>query len=161
MKTQTSYLQSHQAILTKTARLNNDEKVSSVAPQSAAEWENELAIFSELNTINKPINKGEYQIENYPDTKSNLIVKSFSTTEELPVKFLKLYYRGTLDRLYKIEAQYNETNSLFSSGRFLTMEFEEISGKSALSSYAIKGGQKMVLDDSVQYDVKVIVKTNR
>jgi hypothetical protein len=157
---QTKYLHSHRAVLTKTAQLNESEKISSLTPKTIQEWENELAIFSELNAINKPTNKGAYKIENYPDTRSNLMIKSFSTTEELPVRFLKLYYQRSVDRIYKLEAQYNETNSLFSSGRFLAMEFDEHSGQSILTSYEIKGGQKMVMDDSVQYEVKVAVKTN-
>jgi hypothetical protein len=158
--TQAGYLLSHHAMLTKTARLDDSEKISSVTPKDAVEWENELAIFSELNAINKPINKGAYKIEEYHDAENDLLVKSFSTNEELPVKFLKIFYKRSPDSLRRIEAKYNESNSLYSSGRFLSMEFNRAFGKPLLHAYSISGGQKMVLDDSVRYDVKVVVKFN-
>jgi len=117
------------------------------------DWKNELAIFSELDVINKPINKGAYTIGNYADKKSNLSVKSFNTTEDLPVKYLRVFYQQSPGRIRKIEAQYNEANLLYSSTRFLTMEFEDIFNKTVVTSYSINGGQKMFLDDSVQYIV--------
>lgn len=147
----------HKATLTKTAKLDESEKISSVAPKDSMEWENELAIFSELNTINKPTNKGAYNVEIIEDPATGLKVKSFSTNEELPVRFLKIFYRQSLDSIRRIEAKYNESNSLYSSGRFLKMEFNQAFGKPLLHSYTISGGQKMVLDDSVRYDIKVIV----
>jgi hypothetical protein len=159
--TQAGYLLSHNAALTKTARLDDSEKVSEVIPKDSMEWENELAIFSELNAINKPINKGAYNVEVYKDAETGLDIKSFSTKEELPVKSLKIFYNQSPDSIRRIEAKYNESNSLYSSGRFLTMEFSPLFGRPLLHSYSINGGQKMVLDDSVRYDVKVIVSFNK
>jgi hypothetical protein len=158
---QAERLLSHKAVLTKTARLDDSEKISEVTPKDSIEWENELAIFSELNAINKPSNKGAYNVEVYKDAETELEVKSFSTKEELPVKFLKIFYKQSPDSIQRIEAKYNESNSLYSSGRFLTMEFTQAAGNPLLHSYSISGGQKMVLDDSVRYDVKVIVSFNK
>ena len=83
---QAGRLLSHKAVLTKTARLDDSEKISEVTPKDSIEWENELAIFSELNAINKPSNKGAYNVEAYKDAETELEVKSFSTKEELPVR---------------------------------------------------------------------------
>ena len=153
IKTQTGYLISHKAAVHKKAVLNGVEKVTMATPKNAEAWNEELAIFFELDVVNKPIHRGVYSIGNHADPKSNLSVKSFTTTEDLPVKYLKIYYHDSLDQLRKIEAQYDEENALYSSKRFLTMEFENIYGKTMLTAYSIAGGQKMFLDDSVRYTI--------
>jgi len=159
-KTQIDYLVGHEAVISKKAVLNGVEKITTINPKDSLAWNEELAIFFELDVVNKPIHKGIYNIEEYADNKSNLSVKSFSTTEDLPVRFLKVYYQNSLSQLRKIEAQYNEANSLYSSKRFLTMEFENVYNKTILTSYSITGGQKMFLDDSVQYniDANIVLK---
>ncbi len=129
--------------------------MSTTVPKNAMDWKNELAIFSELDVINKPINKGAYKVENQADAKSNLSIKSFYTTADLPVKYLRIYYHQSLNKIRKIEAQYNDANSLYMSSRYLAMEFEDSFNKTILTSYSIKGGQKMFLDDSVQYTIGV------
>lgn len=157
---QIDYLLAHEAAISKKARLNGVEKVITINPKDSLKWAEELSIFFELDVVNKPIHKGIYKVEEYADNKSNLSVKSFSTTEDLPVKFLRIYYQTSLSELRKIEAQYNEANSLYSSKRFLTMQFETVYNKTILTSYSIAGGQKMFLDDSVRYtiDANVVLK---
>lgn len=152
-KTQIDYLVGHEAVISKKAVLNGVEKITTISPKDSLAWNAELAIFFELDVVNKPIHKAIYKVEEFADNKSNLSVKSFSTTEDLPVRFLKIYYQNSMSQLRKIEAQYNEANSLYSSRRFLTMEFENVYNKTILTSYSIAGGQKMFLDDSVQYNI--------
>ena len=152
-KTQIDYLVGHEALISKKAVLNGVEQITTINPKDSLAWNEELAIFFELDVVNKPIHKSIYKVEEYADSRSNLRVKSFSTTEDLPVRFLKVYYQNSLSQLRKIEAQYNEANSLYSSKRFLTMEFENVYNKTILTSYSITGGQKMFLDDSVQYNI--------
>jgi hypothetical protein len=159
-ETQIDYLIGHEAAISKKAILNGVEKITTINPKDSLAWNEELSIFFELDVVNKPIHKGTYKVEEYADNKSNLSVKSFSTTEDLPVKFLKVYYQKSLSQLRKIEAQYNESNSLYSSRRYLTMQFENVYNKTVLTSYSITGGQKMFLDDSVQYtiDANIVLK---
>ena len=154
INTQINYLLGHKAAVNKHAKLNGTEEITTTNPKDTAAWNEELAIFFELGVVNKPIHRGTYTIENFADVKSNLSVKSFTTTEDLPVKFLKVYYQDSMAQLRKIEAQYDEANALYSSKRFLTMEFENIYDKTMLTSYSIAGGQKMFLDDSVQYTIR-------
>lgn len=151
--TQIHYLRSHRAEIRKKAALNGVERITTVSPKDSLDWREELGIFLDLDVINKPIYKGEYKVENLADKESNLTVKSFTTTEDLPVKFLKIYYYKSTGHIRKIEAQYNEANSLYVSSRLLTMEFENISDTTLLTSYSVDGGQKMFLDDSVQYTI--------
>jgi hypothetical protein len=159
-KTQINYLLRHEAVIDKKAILDGVERTTSINPKDSLSWNEELTIFFELDVVNKPIHMTKYKVEQYADSRSNLSVKSFSTTEDLPVKFLKIYYEKSMSQLRKIEAQYNESNSLYASKRFLTLEFENIYNKTILTSYSIAGGQKMFLDDSVQYtiDANIVLK---
>lgn len=157
ISTQIGYLVEHQASIKKKAVLNGVETITNGTPEDSTSWQKELSIFLELDVVNKPINKGEYEVKQHADSKSNLKVKSFTTTEDLPVRFLRIYYRKSLSDLRKIEAQYREANSLYSSTRLLTMEFENFRNRAILSSYRIDGGQKMFLDDSVRYTIAATI----
>ncbi len=149
------------ATINKRAILNGVEQLTTVMPKDSAEWSEELAIFFELSAINKPSSKGTYKVDESADNKSNLTVKSFVTTEDLPVRYLKVYYHKSINELRKIEAQYREANALYSSTRFLIMEFESVYGKTLLTSYSITGGQKMFLDDSVEYNIAARVSLKK
>ena len=48
----------------------------------------------------------------------------------------------------------DEETSLYKSSRFLTLEFQNINNKNVLTSYSVKGGQKMIMGDSVIFSVK-------
>jgi len=161
IKTQIDYLVGHRAVVNKKAMLNGVEKVTTTSPKDSTEWNEELAIFFELDVVNKPIHRATYKVEEHADVKSNLNVKSFTTSEDLPVKFLKVYYENSFDQLRKIEAEYDEANGLYSSKRFLTMEFQNIFGKTILTTYSIAGGQKMFLDDSVRYTIDASIALNK
>lgn len=133
------------------------EKVS-LTPQDTTAWLRELEIFSVMESINKPVNRDQYKIEQSADKRSNLRIRSFSTTADLPVSYVHLYYQGRLSNIRKIEAAYSDTNGLYKTSRLLSMEFDPINGVPVMSSYSISGGQKMFLDDTVQYNIKGRVK---
>jgi hypothetical protein len=154
---QVDLLLARKAGLNKKASLNNVEKVTTTVPAGVSQWKNELDIFMELDAINKPMNKESYKVDTYADPRSNLKVKSFKTELDLPVKYLLVYYHQTLKDVRKIEAEYNETNTLYSSSRFLTMEFQNISDQTIVTSYSVNGGQKMFLDDSVEYKINATI----
>jgi hypothetical protein len=141
------------ATVRKKVVLNGVEKITTIQPKGGEDWNKELAIFLELDIINRPINRNSYKVEDLADLESNLRIKSFTATEDLPVKYLRIYYHKNISDIRKIEAAYNSNNSLYSSGRLLMLEFEDISGNPVLTSYSVDGGQKMFLDDSVQYTI--------
>ena len=158
---QAKYLSDNNATLTKVTSLGNRNGKASVTPKGMVAWKKELEIFSALDVINKAVNKDLYHTENSLDDKSNLSIKSFTTKEELPVKYLKVYYHNTIDEVRKIEAQYNESNSLYESVRALTMEFQQINNEAVLTSYSIVGGQKMLMEDTVQYNINAFLTISR
>lgn len=147
------YLKNNGAEIRKKAVLNGQEKITIVSPKDSLDWSEELGVFLDLDVINKPIYKEQYKVEDLADKESNLRVKSYTTTEDLPVKFLRVYYHRSTGQVRKIEAKYDEANSLYTSSRFLTLEFENTSDITLLTSYYVDGGQKMFLDDSVEYTI--------
>jgi hypothetical protein len=151
-------LAARHATLTKTAALGAQQDTTTFVPRDTLAWTKELDLFLELKTLNKPTNLGAYTVtDNIPDTRSNLRIKSIETQQPLPVRYLKVFYHGTPERVRRIEAQFQEDNSLYHSGRFLTMEFDELQQQPVLLAYSITGGQKIFLGDTVAYTVSAKV----
>jgi hypothetical protein len=141
------------------------EKIDTLSyiPADSGQWVKEMNIFRQLEVINKPINRGSYQIEDgLTDTTSNLTVKAFTIKndlpsediKDLPVKYIRVYYQDSMNKPRKIEALYDEENTLYKSSRFLSLEFRQVNNKTILTSYFIKGGQKMILADSVAFYIR-------
>lgn len=140
------------ARLFKEALLGGKTDTVTYTPKDTVAWLNELDIFRKLDIINKPVNKGSYQVDDgLHDPASNLTVKAFKSLKELPVVYLKIYYQGNINKPRKLEALYDEENLLFHSARLVSMNFQQIQNQTILTSYSIKGGQKMVFGDSVAF----------
>jgi hypothetical protein len=153
LNAQATYLSGKNATLKKVVVLGGKEEAISLSPKDIQAWRNELDIFTALDVINKPINRRYYSIEDLSDNRSNLKVKSFTTREDLPVRYIKIFYYQKPNRLRRLEAQFKESNSLYNSSRDLSMDFQQFGDTIVLTSYSITGGQKMLLDDSVQYTI--------
>lgn len=118
-------------------------------------WENELRIFREAN-IDKPAYLGSYIFSSEKkDAYSNLLYDEYlaSDTEKLIVKSLKIYYLDKITSIKKIEVILSDKNELFESDRQLSIMFENREGGSLISSYHVKGNQKLRLNQVVNYDV--------
>ncbi|GHM99664.1 hypothetical protein WSM22_11540 [Cytophagales bacterium WSM2-2] len=141
----------------KTSALNGRRDSTSIVPDTA-QWKHELDAFQQLDVINKPSFKDAYHYSEAKDVHSNLQVRTFLTHEKSAVPWVKFYYLGDLKKLKKIESVYNERNAMFSSGRKLTLEFDNLENELVLMHYQVKGYQKMMLSDSVlfQLDGKIV-----
>jgi hypothetical protein len=149
---QINHLTEIRAGLFKEALLSGKTDTITYIPDDTVAWMNELGIFRKLDIINKPVNKGSYLVsDGLLDPRSNLTVMAFTSLKRLPVRYLKIYYQGTIDKPRKIEALYDEKNALYSSARLLSMSFQQVENKTVLTGYAIKGGQKMIFGDSVAF----------
>lgn len=154
LKDQSKFLSSSKARLTKEAFIDGETESKTYIPRNDTTWQFELDVFAQLNDINKPTNAGKYKADRaVKDVNSNLLIYTLESTEKLPVSFLKIYYLDNLSNIRKIEGVYHEESSLLSSARHLSMEFQNINNKIVLTSYSMKGGQKMLLGDSVQFSV--------
>ncbi len=153
---QVNFLASAKATLHKTASVGGRKDDTLYVLADTAAWMQELEIFSQLQIINKPINREFYIIDDgLFDPSSNLTVKAFSATEEnLPVRYLRIFYQESIAKPRKIEALYDDHNQLYKSGRVLLMQFHQIDNKNVLTSYAIEGGQKMIMGDSVAFFIQ-------
>lgn len=141
--------------LFKEAVLSGETDTITYVPNDTLAWVKELDIFRELDIINKPVNKGSYLVDDgLFDPGSNLTVKAFTSLKKLPVVYLKIYYQENIDKPRKIEALYDEGNFLYHSARQLSLHFQQVDNKTVLTSYAIKGGQKMIFGDSVAFYIK-------
>lgn len=154
LHSQMLHLARHGASVAKVTALGSETHLVTLKPADTIAWKKELEIFDVLNVINKPVNKQRYRVEFHSDSKSNLKVKSFLTDDDLSVKYLRIYYHQSPRQIKKIEASYNESNVLYRSAKILSLEFEQIRDTSVLTTYSVRGGQKMFLDDSVQYDIR-------
>jgi hypothetical protein len=154
-------LSSSHADLHKKATLNDSLYEVSTTPADSMAWSHELDIFRELELINKPIYKDDYVItDNINDPKSNLVIKEFRATRNIPVSLVKIFHRPGNEDMIKMEAIYNEENSLYRSSRHMSLVWDDHDGNQVLTSYAIKGGQKIFLGDTTVFEIqgKIAIK---
>lgn len=138
--------------LEKSVEIGEMKDSASFVPNEA-QWSNELAIFRQLDEVNKASFRDAYTVTETRDTKSNLNVREIKSNRLVPVALLRLYYLRSLKDLRKIEATWTEENTLYVNDRKLTMEFEGMMHK-----YTIEGFQKMVMNDSVKFRIEGTVK---
>ncbi len=140
------------ARLIKQARIDSDSSEKDFVPDSL-QWVNELSIFKKTD-INKAMLRGLYTSSVADDTNSNLTIRTLATdSREAEVKYLKLYYLNEIKNLRKMEALWVEQNPIYISSRKLSLTFEDISEKLLLKGYKIDGTQKMILQDTVRFEV--------
>ncbi len=158
LDTQIERLSKQKPGLTKEVGVDKTVESSVLEMKNSASWARELDVFRKINLVNSPVYVGKYKVEDHqPDINSNLAILSLSTDQQLPIRSLKLFFQGSHDKVRKLEATYFESNSIFSSTRNLTMEFQYFQGELMLSRYRIEGGQKMIFGDSVVYVVEGII----
>lgn len=120
----------------------NDSLFKNKETQGAINWRNELEIFSELNQFNLPIHRGEYTISEKKDSKSNLIIRSWTAKNELPLRSFKLYVLPFTNQVKRIEADIMASDFYYDSDRKLALEFSLLGAGNLLESYHISGTQK-------------------
>lgn len=159
---QVKWLSASEATLIKTTVLDGQTEEVSLSPKDSLAWSKELEVFQVMDALNKPVNRDRYTLAETSDTKSNLRIRSYSSNDpELPLRYVRIYYHRHLSRLKRIEAEYIESNALYHAARTLTMHFEETKHGAMLMGYTIAGGQKMLLDDTVRYDITTQIRLEK
>ncbi|TRX61361.1 hypothetical protein FNH22_04710 [Fulvivirga sp. M361] len=150
-------LYTNNAALEKKAYIGADSAVVTFTPDSV-QWQDELNILKKAD-ISNPTLDGIYVSEITDDPNSNLTVRTTSTDKvDAEVKFFKLYYLERVGELRKFEAMWEEKNPLNSSQKIVTLFFEDIHDQVLLKSYKIKGTQKMILQDTVKFEITGTIK---
>jgi hypothetical protein len=165
LRAQTTYLTQSKAKLFKSARLGEKVDSASYVPKDTSEWLRELDALYQLAAINKPVYQGLYTTKDLPDANSNLRVRSYEASggeNDIPVRYLRLYYMGNLSRLKRIEGLYMESNPLYKGSNFISIQLQDVYNKTMVTSYSLKGAQKMILADSLDFviDGEISLKQN-
>lgn len=157
VSSQSLLLKSLNAELQKQLVMNGAKEEKKYRPDSLA-WRTELDILRQLTIINKPIYQDLYtQEDNQLDSESNLKIRSYSTTQDVPVPVIKFYYRNSFENLRRITSTYIEKNSLYKSERHFDLEFLEEGQSIRLEKFKVTGFQKMILSDSVVYSLQLSI----
>jgi hypothetical protein len=152
---QVRYLAINKPTVTKVATLDGKTDQSTFRPDSTT-WENELDIFRQLSVFERSAYRTAYRVvDGIHDTTSNLVVRTYSSTDrQIPVPELHFYYYHLFRNLRRMEAVYRQENLLFSTTRRLSLEFDDAGGKPVLSAYRVEGIQKMILSDPVKFSIQ-------
>lgn len=155
---QVSFLAKSSARLTKTAAVGDQLDTFSFKPDSAA-WSSELEIFRFLNTINRSIYADAYRVEdNLADEHSNLKIRKMTAKRGIPIQEFSIYYLDNPADIRKIQARIEERNALYYSSRSMSLQLDSYQDRFFISRYQLSGMQKMVLQDTVRYQVDAIVE---
>jgi len=131
----------------------NGKKDSTVIAPDTAQWKHELDAFQQLDVINKPLFKGNYQVQDRDDDHSNLLVHVYTAKIKSLVPEVKFFYQDG-SKLKRIESVFNESNVLYSTSRKLTLVFKEHQGAIMISRYRVQGFQKMILGDTAKFSIE-------
>lgn len=127
-----------------------------IAPDTS-EWKHELEVFQQLDVINKPMYKGEYEVTEGKDIHSNLTVLTYRKKKSAipsPVAEVRIYFLEDIRKLRKIESSFTEKNLMYGTSRTLVLEFDDNQSVPVLSHFVVKGVQKMILSDSVKLSIE-------
>lgn len=141
--------------LVKTAEIEDKTEKEVFTPDSAG-WANELDAFFQTD-INKPVLRDMYLIKDTVDGNLQQRIYRHLESDAAGVRYLKVSYREKLNEVRKIQALYVEKNALYESSRLLQLQFEENASELRLKGYGVDGFQKMILKDTVYYQLQAEV----
>ncbi|QSE98115.1 hypothetical protein [Fulvivirga lutea] len=149
---QSELLQNEDVTLRKRAIVGNDTASNEIKLDSLG-WANEFEFMRDLD-INKPALIGRYNRKVVDDINSNLKVIDYSANEDnLRIRKFRIYYLDKPENIRIISAMSKESNSIFKSSKKIKLEFDEFDGQTVLTSYSLRGYQKMILQDSIVFKV--------
>lgn len=117
------------------------------------DWKKELELFIQAD-INKPAYSKSYVVEK-PD--SLTVIYTLKSTENLPVRYLKVQLDEISGNSISIKALLRSENKLYKSEKNIEMHCASQSNQWHLTSYSIKGYQKLAMTDQKDFDIKAQV----
>nr|WKN38312.1 hypothetical protein K4G66_06300 [Tunicatimonas sp. TK19036] len=140
------------------AKINNQEEKEKVKKDSTG-WAETLKLFSDAD-INRPVLQGSYIVSDSTDQQHHWSVRTYRAKQpqEVEVPYLTVYYQDSLTNVRRIETKFHEENLLYSTSRQLEMQFEPTNSGPRLVGYRSEGRQKMILRDSVHYQLQATLQ---
>lgn len=138
---QVALLSEKKVLLSKEVAMDDQKETLELQPGSA-EWESEFVIIRDFN-LNKSYYVGAY------GTAANADYIQYKLEDDIdaPVKVFEVFKaNGQVER---IVSNYYEDKSIYQHRRNLELTFEN----GQLSAYQIRGFQKMILKDTIQYTI--------
>lgn len=145
-----------QPVLEKEAEINGEQERIRLEKTDSAVWAKELDIFRQLDLNARALNAGRYEVRTgLRDDASNLSIIEYAAKEELPLSLVRIYYEENPRKVRRIEGKFRskESNRLYASGRYLAMELIDIDSGTMLTQYRVTGGQKIIMGDSISYNI--------
>ena len=138
----------------KVAKLNGEKEVTDYLTDSLS-LAQEFNVFRKAN-INKPAYEGTYLV-NEIQSDSGRVIEYLpkENANNIEVQSVHFFYED--DQLVKIEAHVVEDHWLYDSDRTLTISLNENSSPAYIDHYQIRGTQKMILRDRVQFTIEGVV----
>lgn len=124
--------------------------------QQKVNWAEELQYFQEAN-LNKKALAGAYLISETELKNGTQTVYSRNPDVAAPIKMLEVI-SGNQGEVKVLRVLYEEENALFYSRETRELIFGQ---NNLLSSFVVSGVQKVILSDSLQYQVNTIVSNSR
>ncbi|MTI41065.1 hypothetical protein [Fulvivirga lutimaris] len=157
MVEQAAALTADKVELQKFAIVNGDSSTSAFVPDSLG-WADEFQIIMDAD-INKPALRGQYSISEGDDENSNLKILAYTANSEtLPIQSFKVFYLDKVENLKRIEVRMKESNSIFQASKNIILDLDDIKNQNRITHYSIKGFQKMLLQDRVDFNVRCSLK---
>ncbi|MEL6534709.1 MAG: hypothetical protein AAFQ98_04820 [Bacteroidota bacterium] len=150
LNTQVEELSSTSPQLNKSTQLGEDSDQFSSTPMKA-DWDQEFRFFFELD-INQPILLDQYTTSEETEMAGEVTRYSLKEESGNGVQWLEVVEKeGTVSQ---ISAFTIDKNALYATQRQLSMNFDAVGGKPQMTDYSVRGFQKMVLKDTVNYSIQ-------
>lgn len=148
LQEQKARMQSQKPMVLKTVTTEN--KPAETVETDEIDWEDELAVFEQLD-LNKPTLAEYYtkQVFEFENGDYAIEYKKLEDSEPL-VHYLYLTFAPNR-QLKQVDAILQDRNPLFFSRR--KVQLQAAPGTGNISSYSIKGVQKLIFSDSLHYKV--------
>lgn len=148
LEQQQERLQAEQPMVLKS--VTTEGKPTETIQTSAVDWEDELSVFLDAD-LNRPALQEYYTRQEQVLDNGNIVVE-FNRVEEAEPLVHYLRLELTSDRvLRQLDALIQDQNMLFYSRRNIQLSADPSSGN--ISGYRVKGVQKMMLSDSLHYQI--------
>lgn len=153
---QVNLLDSIGPFLLKEANINGIKEHIKVDTRSDFSWEKELSIFKSTD-INKPVLNDSYEIITNTDSTLRTVIYISKTPTTTQVDSLLIDFDSLKNGPIKIHAFISGKNMLYQSAKTLDLTFQKIDKHSLISSYRIKGWQKMISKDTTTFLIEGIL----